>query len=104
MDGTLVVVTDSSYLRKLYPNCCSVAYVLECAKGHVHQIGSFLEALLVANAYRGEFLGLMAIHLILLSINKLHHALCGSVEIVADCLGTLKQVTVLPPYRIPLDC
>ncbi len=46
----------------------------------------------------------MAIHLILLSVNKLHRDLLGSVEIVLDCLGALKRVTHLPPYRIPLRC
>jgi hypothetical protein len=63
-----------------------------------------LEALLVANAYRGELLGLMAIHLILLSINKIQKSLSGSVEIVLDCLGALKRVTCLPPYWIPSQC
>ncbi len=59
---------------------------------------------MVANAYRGELLGLMAIHLILLSINKINCNLSGGVEIVLDCLGALKQVTSLPPYRIPSRC
>jgi hypothetical protein len=68
--GTLVAVTDGSYIRELYPNLCSAAFVLKCSKGQGRVIGSFLEALLVANTYRGELLGLLAIHLILLSIIK----------------------------------
>ena len=32
---------------------------------------------------------LMAIHLILLSANKIHGNLVGSVEVVSDCLGAL---------------
>jgi hypothetical protein len=67
-------------------------------------IGSFLEALLVANAYRWVLLGLMAIHMILLSINKMHRDLSGSVEIVLDCLGAPKRIVHLPPYRIPSRC
>jgi hypothetical protein len=67
-------------------------------------MGSFSEMLSVANAYRGELLGLMAIHLILLSKHKLRSNLSGSVEIVSDCLGALKRVTYLPPYRIPSRC
>ncbi len=102
--GTLVAVTDGSYIRELYPNPCSAAFVLECSKGHGRVVGSFSEVLLVANAYRGELLGLMAIHLILLSINKIHQNLLGSVEIVSDCLGALKWVTYLPPYWIPSLC
>jgi hypothetical protein len=43
----------------------------------------------VTNAYQGELLGLMAIHLIVLSANKIHGALVGSAEVVSDCLGAL---------------
>jgi hypothetical protein len=89
-EGTLVAVTDGLYIRKLYPNLCSATFVLECAKGQGRMIGSFLESLTVANAYRGELLGLMAIHLILLSINKINCNLSGGVEIVSGCLGALK--------------
>jgi hypothetical protein len=31
-DGTLVAVTDGSYICKLYPNLCSAAFVIECKK------------------------------------------------------------------------
>jgi hypothetical protein len=102
--GTLVAVTDGSYMRELFPNLCSAVFVLECSKGCGRVFGSFSEALLVANAYRGELLGLLAIHLILLSVNKIHRTLAGSVEIVSDYLGALKRVTYLPPYQIPSQC
>jgi hypothetical protein len=71
LEGLLVAVTDGSYIRELYPHLCSAAFVLECSSGRGRVYGSFLELLLVANAYRGELLGLMAIHLILLSINTI---------------------------------
>ncbi len=58
----------------------------------------------MANAYRGKPLGLMAIHPIILSINKMNRKLSGNMEIVLDCLGALKRVTHLPPYRIPSRC
>jgi hypothetical protein len=103
-NGTLFAVTDGSYIQELFPNLCSVPFVLECSAGCGRIIGSFLESLLVANAYRGELPGLMAIYLILLSINKIHHNLAGSVEIVSDCLQALKRVTYLPPNRIPSHC
>jgi hypothetical protein len=32
-EGTLVAVTDGSYIGKTYPNLCSATFVLECAKG-----------------------------------------------------------------------
>ena len=59
---------------------------------------------MVVNAYRGELLGLMTIHLILLSIDKINGAINGSAEIVSDCLGALQCITELPPYRIPSRC
>ncbi len=80
-DGTLVAVMDGSYIHELYPNLCSAAFMVECAKRQGRLIGSFLEALLVANASRGELLGLMAIHLILLGINRVHGDLLGSIEV-----------------------
>ena len=33
MDGSLLAVTDGLYIRELYPNLCSVAFMLECKKG-----------------------------------------------------------------------
>jgi hypothetical protein len=102
--GTLVAVTDGSYIREIYPNLCLSAFVLECSKGRGRVFGSFSEALLVANAYRGELLGLMTIHLNLLSVNKINPTLLGCVEVVLDCQGALKRVTYLPPYRIPSQC
>ncbi len=103
-DDSLVAVTDGSYIREIYPNLCSAAFVMECSKGRGRIVESISEELLVANAYRGELLGLLAIHLILLSINKQHMNLSGNVEVVLDCLGALKRVTNLPPYRIPSRC
>ena len=103
-NSTLIPVIDGSYIQELFPNLCSATFVLECSAGCRRIMGSFLESLLVANTYRGELLGLMVIHLILLSINKIHRNLAGSVVIVSDCLGALNRVTYLPPYRIPSCC
>ncbi len=84
-----MAVTDRSYIREIYPNLCSAAFVMECSKGRGRIVGSISEVLSVANAYRGELLGLLAIHLILLSVNKQHMNLSGNVEVVSDCLGAL---------------
>ncbi len=103
-DGSLVAVMDGSYIRQLYPNLCSAAFILECAKGCGKIIGSLSESTLAANGYRGELLGLMAIHLLLVSVNRVHNTLEGSVEVVSDCLGALKRVVHLLPYRISSCC
>jgi hypothetical protein len=83
LDGSLVAVTDGLYIRELYPHLCSAAFVLECGKGQGWVIGLFSESLAITNAYRGELLGLMAIHLLLLSMNKIRPTLEGSIEIVS---------------------
>jgi hypothetical protein len=104
-DSMLMVVTDWSYIRELFPNVCSATFVLECSKGCGRIFGAFMDASRnVANTYRGELLGLMAIHLIILSVNEMNSKLTGNVEIVLDCLGALKRVTYLPPCRIPSWC
>ena len=66
--------------------------------------GSFLECSQGANAYRGELMGLMAIHLILLAANKVWPSLRGREVIYSDCLGALGRVSNLPPHRIPTKC
>jgi hypothetical protein len=88
-DSTLLTVTDGSYIRKRYPDLCSATFVLECTKGCGRMIGLFSKFSQVANTYRGELLGLMAIHLILLSIDRIHGAIAGNVEVVSNCLGAL---------------
>ncbi len=99
-----IAVTDGSYMKALYPNIHSAAFVLECTREGGQLWGSFTESSRQACSYRGELIGLMAIHLILLSVNEVNLDLRGSVEIFSDCLGTLDKVRNLPPLRIPLRC
>ncbi len=40
-EGTLVAVTDGSYIHELYPNLCSTAFVLECSSGRGQVCGYF---------------------------------------------------------------
>ncbi len=103
-DRSLVAVTDGSYIQQLYLHLYSAAFVLKCVNERSRIIRSFSESLATANAYRGELLRPMAIHLLLVSINQVHTMLVGSVEVVSDCLGALKRVVHLPPYRIPSCC
>ena len=66
-----VAVNDGSYMREFYPNVCFTAFIFECTDGTGRLIGSFPETTVSENAYRGELLGLMAIHLILRSTNEM---------------------------------
>jgi hypothetical protein len=66
--------------------------------------GTFVEITPDAGCYRGELLGLMAIHLILHGVHKFRPGLTGSVHILSDFLGALNKVVNLPPYQISTQC
>jgi len=95
MDHTLRRYIHTSFVRQLN--------ILECGLGHGRIVGVFPEQSLEACAYRGELLGLLAIHLILLSVNKVYPDLEGKASIYSDCLGALGRVRDLP-FRIPTRC
>ena len=97
-------VTDVSLVRELIPDFCLACLVLECKQGRGRLIVTFAEHSTAANAYRGELLGIMAIHLLLLSVHRISPALQVSVKIYSDCLGALGRVADLPPNRIPIRC
>ena len=59
---TLVVVTDDSYMQEMHPNICLAAFILKCSEESERIVGSFAESSTHVNAYRGELMGLMAIH------------------------------------------
>jgi hypothetical protein len=79
--NSLVTVTDGSYIKEDYHHLCLVAFMLECTQGQGHAIGAFPEASAAANAYWGELLGLMAVHLLLLAVNTVSPGLSGRVKI-----------------------
>ena len=99
--GTCLAMTDGFYMKELYPDLWSAAFVLECGKGRGKNFGSFPEQLVAAGAYQGELLGLMAIHTILLEVNKVNPNLQGRLQIYSDCMGALGTVATLPANQIP---
>ncbi len=103
-EGTLVAVTDGSYIWEHHPKLCAAAFVLECTRNRGRMVGSFPEASKAANAFRGKLLGLMAIHLQLLAVNTVSPGLAGYVKMYLDCLGALGYIAELPPYHIPTRC
>ncbi len=103
-DNSCVAVTDGLYMKELYPYLNSAAFVLECSKGRGRLVGSFVEHTPNAGSYRGELLGLMAIHLILWGVNEVRQGLQGLVHIPSDCLGALNKVENLLLYCISTQC
>ncbi len=69
-ENTLVVVTEGSYMQALYPKMNSCAFILECLQGRGCLTGALSEQTMATCSYQKELLGLMAIHLILLIVNK----------------------------------
>jgi hypothetical protein len=100
-EGTCLAVSNGSYMKELYTDILAAAFVIECSRGRGRIWGSFPEVSQCACSYRGELVGLMAIHLILLSINEVNEDLSDFVIIHSDCLGALDKVKKLPPSPIP---
>ena len=50
-EGTCVAVTDGLYIRELFPDVCSAAFVLECSQGRGTIVGSLDEQSIKACAY-----------------------------------------------------
>ena len=71
--ATLIAVTDVSCMQELMPNLCSLSFILKYSKGSDRIViaGTFAEGSRSADAYRGKLIGPVAIHLILLKVNKL---------------------------------
>jgi len=90
-DQSLIAVTDGSYMKEAFPTLSSVAYNLECKHGRGRPVGSFPEQSVSACAYRGELVGLLAIHLILLSGNKVNPSLTGRVNYLLRLPGRFRS-------------
>jgi hypothetical protein len=91
-DESCIAVTNGSYIKHLLLSINSAALVLECSKGQGRLWCSFPEQSSTGCSYRGELVGLMAIHLLLFVVNKVTPTLTGSVHIYSDCLGALDKV------------
>jgi len=99
-----MVVADGSYMPDIRTDLCSTAFFFECKAGRGRLVGSFADFNTADNAYRGELLGLMAVHLVLTGIAKLYPDLSGKVEKYLDCAGAIKKLVNLPSGRLSARC
>ena len=95
-NNSCMALTDGLYMEDMFP-------AINCAAGW-EGISLDVEHSPDARSYRGELLGLMAIHLILKEVHKFNSTLKGSNRIFSDCLGALKKMGNLPPYQIQSQC
>ena len=61
-NGTAIWVTDGSYIKEVAPDISGVGCILYCTRTTHRLYGSFAEKSPYAGSYRGELLGLLAIH------------------------------------------
>ena len=61
-NGTAVWVTDGTYKKEIAPTISGAGWILLCKQSGFRICGSFAEYTSSAGSYRGEFLGLLAIH------------------------------------------
>ena len=94
--GDCMVVADGSYMPEIRTDLCSTAFFFECKAGRGRVVGSLADFNTAANAYRGELLGLMAVHLVLTGIARLYPNLSGKVEVYSDCAGAINKLVNLP--------
>ncbi len=100
-ENTGIAVADGSYIRELTTEAFATAFFFESADRSCKLVGAFPERSETANAYRGELLGLMAIHLILLAVNKVSPNLTGSIMVYSDCERAIGSIEALPSLKIP---
>ncbi len=91
-------------MQTLQEDICSTAFFFESSGRSCKLVGAFAESSIMANAYRGELLGLMALHLILLVVNIVNPGLKGEITLHSDCLGAISRIGDLPPGKIPSTC
>jgi hypothetical protein len=99
--NSCIAVADGSYMREITNTVCSTAFFFENTVRSCKVVGAFPEQSETANAYREELLGLMAIHLLLLAVNKVAPHLDGSIIIYSDCERALGSIESLPTLKIP---
>ena len=94
-------MTDGSFMCKMYPDMSACAFIMECTQVRGKLVGMFPKHSQEAGAYRGELLGLLSIHLILLAVNSVHTNISGLAHIYSNCLNEVNQVRNLPTDQIP---
>ena len=88
-NGTLVCVTDGSYIKKSAPDLCSAGWVLACKRTRRYIRGTLVERSPWANSYRGELLGMLAIRLFLLAVEEYHEVVSSGTQAYCDCKGVI---------------
>jgi hypothetical protein len=91
VNGTLIGVTDRSYDRIKASMVNGAGWGLTYTASHQIIHGSFYEISPKAGSYRGELLGLVAIHTFILAIAKFYSLEVVSAKICCNNIAALNQ-------------
>jgi ribonuclease HI len=89
--GSAILATDGSYSRTKGPHVSGAGWVIACRKTHRLLKGSFYENSRDASPYRGELLGLVALHTIILQICKYYNLQLVRGKIICNSKLALNQ-------------
>jgi len=91
--GSAVYVTDGSYSRKIRSDIDGAGWVIYCkTRKKIVLKGSFYEWCDKAGSYRGELVGLLAVHMLIMAVEEFYDLAEGPRGLVAcDNLGGLNK-------------
>ena len=87
--GSLVCVTDGSYDRARARDISGAGWIIYCVRSRKSVRGAFAERSNSASSYRGELLGMLAIHLFLLAVEESGGLEGGAAEVHCDNKGAI---------------
>jgi hypothetical protein len=72
-EGSAILATNGSYSRMRGPDVCGSGWEISCQKSCKILNGSFYKFSSDASTYRGELLGLVALHTLILHVCQYYH-------------------------------
>jgi hypothetical protein len=83
-EGMAILATNGSYSQTHRPDVCGTGWEIACQKNHKILNGSFYKFSSNASAYRGELLGLLALHTPILCVCQYNHLTLAQGKIICD--------------------
>jgi hypothetical protein len=90
-EGTSIFATNGSYSQTRGPDICGAGWEIACQKSHKILNGSFYEFSSDVSAYRGELLGLVALHTLILRVCQYYHLTLAQGKIICDSKSALNK-------------
>ena len=88
-NGTAISVTDGSYKKDIAPDVSGAGWVIHCTQSKLKLKGSFYERSPDTGSYRGELMGLTALHLMILALEQFYRIPAAKTKVCCDSEGAL---------------